>query len=154
MKSHQSLVGLFAVTALLVAGHAYAVDATISKSVKPDNILVLSSGGSGLAQFNLSTSDFPPGTGNLTKTLKGIDYTTTSYPSHVGEEVELCYYRPYNSTPYDCVELLPNSSGVVNYFNNTTFGPGARIVIRHTVTSGPNPGYPAGNDQIVVRFSY
>ncbi|MDP9942728.1 hypothetical protein [Ectopseudomonas alcaliphila] len=154
MKSQKKLAGLFALVALFGAGHAYAVDATISKSVKPDNILVLSNGGSGLAQFGLISSDFPPRTANLTKTLKGIEYTTTSYPSHAGEEVEMCYYRPYNSTPYGCVDLLPNSSGVVSYFNNVSFGPGAKILIRHVVTSGPNPGYPAGNDQIVIRFSY
>ena len=104
--------------------------------------------------FGLISSDFPSGTGNKTKTLQGIDWSTTSYPNNTGETVELCYYRPYNSNPVSCTAILPNSSGTLTTYNGQSFGNGARVIIRHRVQGGQQPGYPAGSDTVTYRYSY
>lgn len=139
---------------VLASSYSHAVDDFITKTVTPDVIIVVSNG-SGLAQFGLNSGDFPSGTGTKTKTLKGIDWSTTSYPNNNNESVELCYYRPYSSvTPVDCVPISQNSSGTVNNFNYQNFGPGAKVIIRHRVQGGQQPGYPAGSDSVTFRYSY
>lgn len=144
---------LFLIPLLLASSYSYAIDATITLTAKPSNIIVTTPG-SGMAHFSLISSNFPSGTGLKTKTLQGIDWSTTSYPNNTGEQVELCYWRPYNSTNQTCVPILPNSSGTVTVFNNESFGPGAGVLIRHTVTGGQAPGYPAGSDTVTYRYSY
>lgn len=91
---------------------------------------------------------------NRPKTLQGIDWSTTSYPNNTGETVELCYYRPYNSNPVSCTAILPNSSGTLTTYNGQSFGNGARVIIRHRVQGGQQPGYPAGSDTVTYRYSY
>ncbi|MNF93099.1 hypothetical protein D3C84_757630 [compost metagenome] len=110
--------------------------------------------GTGLAQFPLLSTDFPSGTRSLTKTLQGIDWSTTSYPNNTGETVELCYYRPYSSNPVSCTGILPNSSGTLTNYNGQSFGNGAKVIIRHRVQGGQQPGYPAANDTVTFRYSY
>lgn len=144
---------LLALFLILASSYSYATDATITKTVKPDNIIVVNNG-TGLAQFGLLSTDFPSGTGNMTKTLQGIDWNTTYYPNNTGETVELCYYRPYNSNPVSCTDILPNSSGTLTTYNSQTFGNGAKVIIRHRVQGGQQPGYPAGTDTVTFRYSY
>jgi hypothetical protein len=143
---------LLALALALVSSYSYAVDAYITKVDAPDNVVVVP--GTGLAQFSLITSNFPSGTGLKTKTLQGIDWSTTSYPNNT-EWVELCYYRPYNNTaPVGCEVISASSSGTVNTFNSQSFGPGASVIIRHHVLSGQKPAYPAGTDTVTFRYSY
>lgn len=145
---------LVALPLVLASSYSYAVDAVITKTVKPDNIIVVN-GGAGLAQFGLSSTDFPSGTGTKTKSLKKIDYSTTNYPNNTDETVELCYYRPYSSvTPVGCKPISPNSTGTVTDFNSQSFGPGAKVIIRHRVQGGQQPGYPAGKDTVTIHYSY
>lgn len=131
---------------------ALAVDATITKSVAP-NIIVVSNLGTGLAQFSLLTSDFPSGTGLKTKYLNRIDWRSTSYPGHVGETVELCYFATYSSTS-TCIPISINSAGSTTFFNGRPFGPGAKVMLRHTLYGGAQPAYPAGQDSVVISYSY
>ena len=128
---------LLALSLILASSYGYAIDATITKTDSPDIIIVVNNG-TGLAQFGLISSDFPSGTGNKTKTLQGIDWSTTSYPNNTGETVELCYYRPYNSNPVSCTAILPNSSGTLTTYNGQSFGNGARVI-----NSPPCAGRPA-----------
>lgn len=137
----------------MASSYSYAIDATITKTVTP-NVIIVVTGGTGLAQFNLLSGDFPSGTLSKPKTLQGIDWNTTLYPNNTGETVELCYYRPYASTPVGCTNILPNASGTVTAYNNQTFGPGAKVIIRHQVQGGQQPGYPAGSDTVTFRYSY
>lgn len=38
--------------------------------------------------------------------------------------------------------------------NGQSFGNGARVIIRHRVQGGQQPGYPAGSDTVTYRYSY
>lgn len=66
----------------LTVSVCHAADGKISKVVKPDIIIVPEGGGTGLSQFFLSHEDFPRNARLRKKTLKGIDWSTTSYPNN------------------------------------------------------------------------
>lgn len=138
---------------ILASTCCFAASGQITKSVTPNNVTIVA-GGTGMSQFNALSSDFPSGTSLKTKTLVGIDYITTNYPNNTGEQVELCYYKPYNSNQYGCVQIQPSSSGTLNNFNNSDFGPGAKVIINHRLQGGTQPGRPAGQDTVTFRFTY
>lgn len=94
---------------VLASAPSFAVDAAITKTASP-GVIIVTNGGTGLAQFNILSANFPSGTLSKTKTLLGIDWQTTLYPNNPGETVQLCYYRPYSSTEVDAPrfsEILP-----------------------------------------------
>ena len=124
---------------VLASAPSFAVDAAITKTASP-GVIIVTNGGTGLAQFNILSANFPSGTLSKTKTLLGIDWQTTLYPNNPGETVQLCYYRPYSSTEVGCTTILRNSSGTVSNFNTQPFGPGAKVIIRH--------------DTVTFRYSY
>ena len=138
---------------VLASAPSFAVDAAITKTASP-GVIIVTNGGTGLAQFNILSANFPSGTLSKTKTLLGIDWQTTLYPNNPGETVQLCYYRPYSSTEVGCTTILRNSSGTVSNFNTQPFGPGAKVIIRHLANGGPQPAYPAGQDTVTFRYSY
>lgn len=151
MKFMKTLLPLVLV---LASASSFAVDAAITKTASP-GVIVVTNGGTGLAQFGLLSAYFPTGTSLKTKTLRSINWQTTFYPNHPNETVELCYYRPYSSTAVGCVPINPpHSSGIVNNFNSQPFGPGARVIIRHYVNGGPQPASPAGLDTVTFNYSY
>lgn len=151
----RALSGILIFVMLLAMGVTYAQESAINKSSKPAAIVVLSNGGFGLAFFNLLNVDFPSGTATLPKKLMGIEWTTTYYPDAVGESVEFCYFRPYNSVKENCRAISPNSSGVVLDFNDLPFGNGAGVTIRHNVEGAGVPvANAAGNDSVTYRYSY
>jgi hypothetical protein len=79
--------------ASLVSGPAFAAN-TISESMSPGSMLVLSTGGQSMANFYVSALDFPSGTSLDQKTLTAIDWDTTYYPEATAEVVDLCFYEP------------------------------------------------------------
>lgn len=149
----KSIKGLLPFIFLLASVPSFAVTAQITKSATPSAVIVTIAG-SGSAYFGLLSADFSSVARSATKTLQGIDWTTTSYPSNSTETVQLCYYRPYIGTPVDCHQITPNSSGTDNLFNNQQFGVGAEVEIRHLFNGGPAPAYPAGKDSVTIRYSY
>ena len=152
MGIRKAMLAVLVVSMLCANSTAYAE--TITKVVKPDIINVLSNGGSGLAQFNLFSTDFPSGTLAIPRKLQGIDWTTTSYLQSIGEDVELCFYLPFNSTQVGCERLSPNASGTLDVFNNQRFGNGSKVIIRHTIKGGSDRvSRPAGSDSLTFRFS-
>jgi len=132
---------------------SYAANESLTKTRRPGSI-VLVKDGTAFAMFGLNSVDIPRGTYNKTRTLRGIDWSTTSYPDNTGETVELCYYRPDAYNPVDCIAIAPNSSGATNVFNNQPFGVRARVMIRHRVNGGQQPGLPAGEDSVTFHYSY
>lgn len=151
----KALLALCAVAASSISSIAYAEDRTISKTSKPGVIVVLSNGGTGLSFFNLLSTDFPSGTTTLPKKLLGVEWSTTYYPEAIGERVELCYFRPYNSVEANCREISKGSSGTQLDFNDLPFGNGAGITIRHHVEAGGvQIANAAGNDTVTYRYSY
>ncbi|WP_124356216.1 hypothetical protein [Pseudomonas synxantha] len=135
------------------SGVVNAEEKMISKTVTPTVINVISIGGTGLAIFSLSPSDFPAGSFGVPKQLLGIDWNTTSYPENIKESVELCYSRPYNTAQRTCVPIWPGSSGTSTDFNDQPFGQGAGVTIKHHVLGGgARLGYPAGSDTVTVRY--
>lgn len=151
----KALLGVLVVVVVPAMGIAYAQERVINKVSKPAVIVVLSDGGFGLAFFQLLNVDFPPGTTTLPKKLLGIEWTTTYYPDAVGESVEFCYFRPYNSVKENCRAISPNSSGVVLDFNDLPFGNGAGVTIRHNIEGAGVPvANAAGNDSVTYRYSY
>lgn len=148
-----ALVGLSFVGAS-IAISAHATDGSITKSVSPGSMLVLSNGGVRMSQFGLISSDFPSGTLPNRKTLTGIEWQTTWYPQGEGETLELCYLTPYSSTEVGCSTIQPNSSGTVNDFNNQRFDNGAKVIIYHRVNGGSGVIQPAGQDVVTFRYTY
>jgi len=138
---------------VLISTPSFAVNGTIAKTAAP-GVVVVTTGGVGTAYFNVLSADFPSGALSKTKTLQGVDWTTTSYPNHPLERVELCYYRPYTANPVACRPIAPNSSGTEPGFNNQTFGAGSQVTIRHWMNGGPQPASPAGRDSVTIRYSY
>lgn len=132
-----------------------ATTASITKTASPPVVIVTTGGGTGISFFNVLSADFPSGTLSKPKTLLGIDWKTTYYPNNT-ETIQLCYYKPYQSTAAGCVNpIAPNSLGTITTFNAQQFGAGASVRIIHTVT-GPQPAYPVaqGKDSVTFRYSY
>ena len=150
MKFMKALLPLVIV---LASAPSFAVDAVITKTASP-GVIVVTNGGTGLAQFGLLSAYFPSGTSLKTKTLLGIDWRTTQYPNNPAETVQLCYHRPYSSTAVGCTVIARNASGTTSVFNSQLFGPGARVIIRHFANGGPQPAYPAGQDTVTFRYRY
>ncbi len=139
-------------------GSAFAAEAVITKSVAPGPILILSNSNDepsvGFSRFNVSPSDIPSEVSLKQKQLLGIQWSTTYYPQTLNDEVELCYYRPYSSDR-SCEPIQPNSSGVVERFNDQPFGRGSTVEIRHRVLGGMRPyARPAGVDSVTFRYRY
>ena len=146
------VAGVMAVSVVLGYGSAYA--ASISLSKRPSNINVLSEGGVGVATLGIVSSDFPSGKSGGLKKLLGIEWTTTSYPQNIDEQVQLCYYRPYNTSQQTCEWIRPNSFGNTPKFNDQRFGNGAGVIIYHKVSGGgARIGYPSGNDSVVFHYA-
>ena len=138
---------------MAVSACCFAASGQIAKSATPNNVTIVA-GGTGMSQFSALSGDFPSGTSLKTKTLVGIDYKTTSYPNNTGEQVQLCYYKPYNANPYGCTTIQPNANGTINTYNNVDFGPGAKVIINHLLQGGTQPGRPAGQDSVTLRYTY
>jgi hypothetical protein len=138
---------------LVISAPSFATNASFTKTATP-GVIIITNGGTGLATFFASSTDFPSGALTKPKTLLGIDYTTTLYPNNQPENVKLCYYRPYTGTYVGCVVILPNSSGTITTFNNQLFDVGTEVVIFHSLVGGPQPASPAGKDTVTFRYSY
>lgn len=151
MKKHITI----AVALAFVSGYSFAAELSITKSVKPDRV-VTAKAGRALAQFPVQRSDFPSHALILApKTLRSVSWSTTYYPDNVGERVQICYSRPYNFSGEDhCVDVNPNSSGVIHEFNSYEFDLHAGIKIRHLVFGGKNYGTAAGVDTVTINYSY
>ena len=141
------------ITLALLSVNSFAADEFISKSAVPTRIVVAKDG-VGLAQFSMMSFDFPGSHRFAPKKLKGISWRTTYYPDNLNETVQLCYTKPAGSGYDDCRYISPNSSGDMDDFNKYSFDKYARFTFRHEVKGGKNQGAPAGEDSIVVHYSY
>lgn len=141
---------VFAITSL----NAFAADRTITKSVKPSRIVVAKEGGA-LAQFTLLSTDFRErGLLGAKKRLTSVEYRTTHYPDNWNEKVQICYSQPGRIEPQHCEDVAENSSGVIYNFNQYKFDMHARITIRHSVDGGKDSGKAAGEDTVVINYSF
>lgn len=131
-----------------------AAEHRITKQAAPSQVLILDSTGegTGTSRHSLLSMDFPKGTLSKMKTLKAIEWRTTYFPRNTGEDVKLCYMRPYSIKEVGCVKIAPNASGTVSSFNNERFGNGATVNIRHTVSGGDKFGRAAGKDVVIFHY--
>ena len=141
------------VTLALLSANSFAADNYISKSAEPSR-MVVAKAGIALSQFAMMSFDFPNDHRFAPKKLKGISWRTTYYPENMNETVQICYTKPGNFNYDDCKEISSNSSGDMMEFNKYSFDRSARITFRHKVRGGRNQGAPAGEDSIVVHYSY
>ena len=141
------------ITLALLSANSFAADNYISKSAEPSRIVVAKAG-IALSQFAMMSFDFPSDHRFALKQLKGISWRTTYYPENMNEMVQICYTKPGSYNYDDCKDISPNSSGEMNEFNNYSFDKYARITFRHMVKGGRDQGAPAGEDSIVVHYSY
>lgn len=138
------------------ASDSIAQERSITKIKAPNPILVLSNSdtvaGVGFARLHVFTADIPAAIFADSKQLMEIQWSTTYYPQGFGEEVKLCYIRPY-STEESCRAIYPNSSGTLFDFNAQAFDHGAYVTIYHRVYGG-TPRYiqPAGVDSVTFRY--
>lgn len=145
----------FALALALFSVHSFAADMSITKSVKPYRI-VTAKAGRGVALFSVVRSDFQSHALLLApKTLRSVSWSTTHYPDNLGEQVQICYSRPYNFSGDDhCIYIQPNSSGETYEFNSYKFDVQAGIKIRHFVSGGKDYGTAAGVDTVTFNYSY
>lgn len=141
------------ITFALLSANSFAADNIISKSAVPTRIVVAKDG-VGLGQFPMMSFDFPRSHRFAPKKLKSISWRTTYYPENMNETVQICYTKPAGSGYDDCRDILPNSSGDTDHFNQYSFDKYASFTFRHQVKGGKNQGAPAGEDSIVVHYSY
>jgi len=141
------------ITIALLSTSSFAADNFISKSAVPTRIVVAKAG-IGLGQFPIMSFDFPSDHRFAPKQFKGISWRTTYYPENMNETVQICYTKPGSYNYDDCKDISPNSSGDIMEFNKYSFDRNARITFRHKVRGGRNHGAPAGEDSIVVHYSY
>lgn len=154
----QVLLAVCFVLALATKDTAVAAEHSITKSVAPSPVLVLSNSntvpGVGFANFNVLAVDVPPGTLVDPKQLLEVRWSTTYYPGTLGEDVQLCYYRPFSSQE-NCHTIFPNSSGALMIFNDQSFDHGAKVTIKHRVLGGARPhARPAGVDSVIFKYRY
>ncbi|HEX8595415.1 MAG TPA: hypothetical protein VF682_19400 [Pseudomonas sp.] len=142
-----------AITVALLSANSFAADNIISKSAVPTRIVVAKAG-TGLGQFPLMSFDFSGSHRFAPKKLKGISWRTTYYPDNLNETVQLCYTQAGGSGYDDCRDISPNSSDSTECFNKYSFDKYARFTFRHEVRGGKNQGAPAGEDSIVIHYSY
>lgn len=154
MQISKTLIAAFVLLSTFVSTAVLATDGSITKTVSPGSMLVLSNGGVSQSQFGLVSSDFPSGTLPNRKTLTAIEWQTTWYPGAVGETLELCYFRPYSSTEVGCRPIQPNSSGTIYDFNDQRFDNGSKVVIYHRAQGGSGVLQPSGQDVVTYRYSY
>lgn len=137
---------------------AFGGENSIPKEQAPTAVLILSNSdvdpGVGLAIFTLLIPDIPTEIFTVPKQLLEISWRTTYYPQTLGEEVQLCYDRPYSSDN-NCRRIYPNSSGTLMDFNDQPFGHGSRVTIKHKVLGGMRPyARPAGVDSVTFKYRY
>jgi len=141
------------ITLALLSANSFAADNFINKSAVPTRIVVAKAG-IGLSQLSMMSFDFPKDHRFAPKKLKRISWRTTYYPENMNETVQICYTKPGSFNYDDCQDISPNSSGDMMEFNKYSFDRNATITFRHEVRGGRNQGAPAGEDSIVVHYSY
>ncbi|WP_419793766.1 hypothetical protein MYA83_19515 [Pseudomonas palleroniana] len=156
MSGRRPVFALLGVLAVSVSEEAFASEWSISKTMAPGSVLVLSNSNIdpavGFSLFNILSADITVGTFADPKQLLEIQWKTTYYPQSIQEDVHLCYSRPYSSQE-DCERIYPNSSGTLSKFNDQAFGNGSRVKIKHSVLGGTPPlNHPAGVDLVTFRY--
>ena len=146
---------IIAVALVLASAQSFAAERSIAKSHRPTTIVVAHNG-SGLAQFPIIRSDFPNhAVIAAPKKIESISWSTTHYPEHPTETVDICYSRPYRSSSFEhCEPVNKNSMGTTSVFNVYAFDMGAQFIIRHKVNGGRNNSAAAGVDTLTINYSY
>ncbi|TFF13448.1 hypothetical protein EXW72_01055 [Pseudomonas sp. BCA14] len=158
VSAHKSLFILLGVLTVSASEDTFASEWSISKTMTPGSVLVLSNStidpATGFSVFYIISADIPAGTLIDPKQLLEIQWKTTYYPQSTQEDVHLCYSRPYSSQE-NCERIYPNSSGTLSTFNDQAFGNGSRVKIKHSVLGGTPPlNRPAGVDSVTFRYRY
>ncbi|MGS1106293.1 hypothetical protein ACVCNH_08595 [Achromobacter anxifer] len=142
---------------MLLTPCAHAAEDTISKEISADITYVYSSGlGMGSAKLlHASSPDFRSGTLNKPKKLLWLKYEVASYPQAFSDQVELCYFEPYRSSPSKCIDLAGGASGTTPVFNDLRFDAGVYAKIEHRLKGAPGTNLrPSGKERVTWRYSY
>ncbi|NEG87282.1 hypothetical protein GQQ15_19735 [Pantoea agglomerans] len=155
---HKKLASLaLLVAASLTSIPALAATNAITKTATAQSITIFSNGTGMPAStaFGLSSTDFPSGTLPATKTLTSLAYTIAAYPEALTDTVQLCYYRPYASSPSLCKAVTPGSTSTTTDFNKFQFGNGVSVRITHTTTGTAGSQLkPSRQESVTYTYSY
>ena len=67
----------------------------------------------------------------------------------------MCYYQPYSSSPVQCLDVVPGSTGTTTAFNNYLFGNGINFKITHEPTGTPRDVLSSSQQESVTyNFTY
>jgi hypothetical protein len=131
-----SLVLMFASVSAMAGEYSVTMVDTPNRITVP--------GGVGLSVYSIGSRETRR---QLSGKVVSIEWSTTSYPQSVGEEVELCFRVYKGETP--CVPIAPGTSGISYEFQGESFFPGAGVNIRHkTKEGGQRNSRPSGQDRI------
>lgn len=132
----------FAVTGTPITGQLQASYISVSGTTSLKGLAVL--------HANVSAAGSNP------QSITNVAYSLVAYPYQGGTEyVQICYSTPYSSTIGTCQSVSPGSSGNITVFNTLTFGQGAEVWIRHTITGGTFPAMaPTTKDSLTINWKY
>ena len=145
---------MIAVALALASAQALAAESSITKSLKPDNI-VIATRGIASSQFHIARSDFPNQVMiAATKTIRSVSWDVTRYPDNLGETIDICYSRPYNTSWFEHCRRVDGPTGSTSEFNAYRFDIGAKFVIQHRVSGGKNHSAAVGLDTLTINYNY
>ncbi|MFP1790502.1 hypothetical protein ACLED1_14090 [Lonsdalea quercina] len=127
----------------------------ITKSSTPYPQYVPSSGvpSTSFSAFHVYSADFPKGNLIVTKRLISVSYQTTKFPAAYSDNVQLCYFNPYQASAASCVPAKAGATGSTAAFDNQIFSIGAQIQIRHELTGKPRSTLqPAGKESVTFNY--
>lgn len=155
---HKKLVSLtLLVAASLTSIPVLAATNAITKTATAKSITVLSNGTglTGSTSFEVSVTDFPSGTRAAPKTLTSLAYTIAAYPEALTDTVQLCYYRPYSTSPSLCKIVTPGSTSTTTDFNKFQFNGGSKVAIIHDTTGAAGSQLkPSRQESVTYTYSY
>lgn len=140
---------LLPVALLFVSMSGVAAEFSVTKSMAPFSIY--KPGYKGISVHQVMGVDYPRGAKTVSR-LKSISWSTTLYPNATDETVELCYLAL--GTVETCRPISPNSSGETKEFNHLPYEYVTRVIIKHSIKSGPLNSKPAGQDSVRFNLSY
>jgi hypothetical protein len=134
-----SLVLMFASVSAMAGEYSVTMVDTPNRITVP--------GGTGLSVYSIGSRETRR---QQSGKVVSIEWSTTSYPQSVGEEVELCF-RVYRGDTR-CVPIEPGTTGINHEFKGESFFPGAGLNIRHTTKAGGvRNSRPSGQDKVTFN---
>ncbi|SFC38628.1 hypothetical protein [Pseudoalteromonas denitrificans] len=95
---------------------------------------------------------------DLSSPLNGAKITQVSWDfkgfnnGSVKQDVKLCYFKPYRSTPYDCLDISNDKIGSTDFFNG--WDPRTRFHLTFSLWGGSYPAFWEHSEKGLLKVDY